>query len=44
MEGEGQDRRIPLLEEVFQAFPQMPINVDIKVDNEVLMKKVSIET
>ncbi|XP_035826727.1 lysophospholipase D GDPD1 isoform X2 [Aplysia californica] len=40
MYGEGEDQRIPLLEEVFRDFPHMPVNVDIKVDNELLMQKV----
>ncbi|XP_060051759.1 lysophospholipase D GDPD1-like [Erinaceus europaeus] len=35
---EGTDNRIPLLKEVFEAFPNTPIN---KVNNNVLIKKVS---
>ncbi|CAL1539255.1 unnamed protein product [Lymnaea stagnalis] len=38
--GEGTDRKIPLLEEVFQQFPDMAINIDIKVDKDELMQKV----
>ncbi|XP_012868542.1 PREDICTED: glycerophosphodiester phosphodiesterase domain-containing protein 1 [Dipodomys ordii] len=37
---EGKDTRIPLLEEVFEAFPNTPINIDIKVNNNTLIKKV----
>ncbi|XP_045038424.2 lysophospholipase D GDPD1 isoform X1 [Desmodus rotundus] len=37
---EGKDNRIPLLKEVFEAFPTTPINIDIKVNNSVLIKKV----
>ena len=36
----GEDRRIPLLEELFQAFPQTPINIDIKIDSDELIQKV----
>ncbi|GAB1296624.1 Lysophospholipase D GDPD1 [Apodemus speciosus] len=38
---EGKDTRIPLLKEVFEAFPETPINIDIKVNNNVLIQKVS---
>ncbi|MEJ1272261.1 glycerophosphodiester phosphodiesterase domain containing 1 [Cricetulus griseus] len=38
---EGKDTRIPLLKEVFEAFPETPINIDIKVNNNVLIRKVS---
>ncbi|XP_037660685.1 LOW QUALITY PROTEIN: lysophospholipase D GDPD1-like [Choloepus didactylus] len=38
---EGKDNRIPLLKEVFEAFPNTPIDIDIKVNNSVLIKKVS---
>ncbi|NXS12121.1 GDPD1 Lysophospholipase, partial [Neodrepanis coruscans] len=38
---EGKDNRIPLLEEVFEAFPTTPVNIDIKMNNNVLIKKVS---
>lgn len=32
---------IPLLKEVFEAFSETPINIDIKVNNSVLIKKAS---
>ena len=35
------DCRIPLLESVFEAFPNIPINVDIKTNSDVLIDKVS---
>uniref|UniRef100_A0A8C5R2V2 Glycerophosphodiester phosphodiesterase domain containing 1 n=1 Tax=Leptobrachium leishanense TaxID=445787 RepID=A0A8C5R2V2_9ANUR len=35
----GEDKRIPLLKDVFEAFPETPINIDIKVNNSVLVKK-----
>uniref|UniRef100_A0A670JF00 Glycerophosphodiester phosphodiesterase domain containing 1 n=1 Tax=Podarcis muralis TaxID=64176 RepID=A0A670JF00_PODMU len=38
---EGEDKRIPLLKEVFEDFPHTPVNIDIKVNNDVLIKKVS---
>ncbi|KAG8122616.1 hypothetical protein E2320_018105 [Naja naja] len=38
---EGEDKRIPLLQEVFEAFPHTPVNIDIKVNNDLLIKKVS---
>ncbi|KAL7986924.1 hypothetical protein Chor_005843, partial [Crotalus horridus] len=38
---EGEDKRIPLLQEVFEAFPHTPVNIDIKVNNDQLIKKVS---
>ena len=34
-------RRIPLLETVFQNFPDMRINLDIKVHNDELIRKVN---
>ncbi|KAG1951435.1 lysophospholipase D GDPD1 [Pimephales promelas] len=37
----GDDKRIPLLREVFEAFPNTPVNIDIKVNNDTLIKKVS---
>ncbi|KAG8431212.1 hypothetical protein GDO86_019238 [Hymenochirus boettgeri] len=37
----GKDRRIPRLEEVFQRFPNKPINVEIKEEDPELIKKVS---
>ena len=35
------DCHIPLLESVFEAFPDIPINVDIKTNCDVLIDKVS---
>uniref|UniRef100_A0A8C5QR22 Glycerophosphodiester phosphodiesterase domain containing 3 n=1 Tax=Leptobrachium leishanense TaxID=445787 RepID=A0A8C5QR22_9ANUR len=37
----GRDHHMPLLEDVFQRFPEMPINVEIKEENGELIKKVS---
>ncbi|XP_062408741.1 lysophospholipase D GDPD1 [Sardina pilchardus] len=37
----GDDKRIPLLREVFENFPTTPVNIDIKVNNDTLIKKVS---
>ncbi|KAK7088555.1 lysophospholipase D GDPD1-like [Littorina saxatilis] len=37
----GDDRRIPLLKDVFEEFPSMPINVDLKVDNDRLRTEVN---
>uniref|UniRef100_A0A3P9IMW2 Glycerophosphodiester phosphodiesterase domain containing 1 n=1 Tax=Oryzias latipes TaxID=8090 RepID=A0A3P9IMW2_ORYLA len=37
----GEDKRIPLLRDIFDAFPNTPVNVDIKVNNDKLIKKVS---
>lgn len=37
----GDDTRIPLLQDVFDAFPNTPINIDIKANNDTLIKKVS---
>lgn len=37
----GDDKRIPLLSEVFENFPTTPVNIDIKVNNDTLIKKVS---
>lgn len=36
----GEDKRIPLLRDVFEAFPKTPVNIDIKVNNDTLIKKV----
>lgn len=33
--------KIPLLEEIFEKFPTHHVNVDIKVDNDTLIEKVS---
>ncbi|XP_061924166.1 lysophospholipase D GDPD1 isoform X1 [Entelurus aequoreus] len=35
----GEDKRIPLLKDVFEAFPQTPVNIDIKVNDDTLIKK-----
>ncbi|XP_067221890.1 lysophospholipase D GDPD1 [Chanodichthys erythropterus] len=37
----GDDKRIPLLRDVFEAFPTTPVNIDIKANNDTLIKKVS---
>ncbi|CAK6957800.1 lysophospholipase D GDPD1 [Scomber scombrus] len=37
----GNDKRIPLLRDIFDAFPNTPVNIDIKVNNSTLIKKVS---
>lgn len=34
------EERIPLLESVFKAFPQQPINIDIKDNDDELIDKV----
>jgi hypothetical protein len=39
--GKPEERRFTLLEDVFKNFPKVPINIDIKVDNDLLIKKVS---
>lgn len=36
----GDDKRIPLLRDVFEAFPNTPVNIDIKANNDTLIKKV----
>ncbi|KAL0272589.1 UNVERIFIED_CONTAM: hypothetical protein PYX00_005505 [Menopon gallinae] len=36
-----EERKFPLLEEVFRNFPNIPVNIDIKVDNDKLIKEVS---
>lgn len=36
-----EDRRFALLREVFEAFPTIPINIDIKVNDDRLISKVS---
>lgn len=40
MKGTGTDRRMPLLDEVFEAFPHIPMNIDIKDDDDALIEKV----
>ncbi|KAM3615845.1 uncharacterized protein V6R79_008639 [Siganus canaliculatus] len=37
----GEDKRIPLLTDIFDAFPNTAVNIDIKVNNDTLIKKVS---
>ncbi|KFD55365.1 hypothetical protein M513_03705 [Trichuris suis] len=36
-----EERRIPLLEEIFQSLRYLPINIDIKQDDEILINEVS---
>lgn len=37
-----EEAKIPLLKEVFEKFPKVAINIDIKVDNDLLISKVEI--
>uniref|UniRef100_A0A4W5PED3 Glycerophosphodiester phosphodiesterase domain containing 3a n=1 Tax=Hucho hucho TaxID=62062 RepID=A0A4W5PED3_9TELE len=37
----GTDRKFTLLEDVFRKFPKMPVNIEIKEDNGLLMEKAS---
>uniref|UniRef100_A0A8C8VLJ0 Glycerophosphodiester phosphodiesterase domain containing 3 n=1 Tax=Pelusios castaneus TaxID=367368 RepID=A0A8C8VLJ0_9SAUR len=37
----GSDHHIPSLEEVFQKFPNVPVNVEIKQDDDELIQKVA---
>lgn len=37
---ENVDRRIPLLREVFERFPNTPINIDLKENDDELIEKV----
>uniref|UniRef100_A0A4W4GTY0 Glycerophosphodiester phosphodiesterase domain containing 3b n=1 Tax=Electrophorus electricus TaxID=8005 RepID=A0A4W4GTY0_ELEEL len=39
--GTGQDRRFTLLEDVFKKFPKIPINIEVKENNDLLIEKVS---
>lgn len=39
----GDDKRIPLLRDVFEAFPNTPVNIDIKANNDTLIKKVRVD-
>ena len=39
--GKEEERRVALLKEVFEAFPHIPINIDIKINNDELITKVS---
>lgn len=36
----GKDRKFVLLEDVFKKFPNMPMMVEIKENNDLLIKKV----
>ena len=38
----GEDKCIPLLRDVFDAFPNTPVNIDIKANNNTLIKKVRV--
>ncbi|XP_054289648.1 lysophospholipase D GDPD1-like isoform X2 [Macrosteles quadrilineatus] len=40
--GSEEDRRIPLLSDVFQEFPKIPINIDIKMNNDKLINEVDV--
>ena len=40
----GEDRQIPLLEEVFKEFQKTPVNVDIKINDDKLIEKVKIKS
>ncbi|XP_061074322.1 lysophospholipase D GDPD1 isoform X2 [Conger conger] len=37
----GEDKHIPLLRDVFEAFPHTPVNIDIKANDDTLIRKVS---
>ena len=37
-----EEAKIPLLSDVFEKFPKIAINIDIKVDNDTLISKVII--
>ena len=39
--GIEEERKFPLLSEVFKNFPKFPINIDIKVNNDRLIQEVS---
>jgi hypothetical protein len=38
----GEDRRFPLLREVFEKFPEMPIYIDIKINNDALIREAGV--
>lgn len=40
-EGFRKPHKIPLLEDIFNNFPNTPINLDVKLNNDNLIKKVS---
>ncbi|XP_014259050.1 lysophospholipase D GDPD1-like [Cimex lectularius] len=35
------ERRIPLLDEVFERFPSIPINIDVKANNDLLIREIN---
>lgn len=37
----GSDRQMPLLRDLFEAFPDMPVNIDVKINNDDLIEKVN---
>lgn len=39
--GKEEERKIALLKEVFEEFPNVPINIDIKINDDRLIQKVS---
>ncbi|XP_026290726.1 lysophospholipase D GDPD1-like [Frankliniella occidentalis] len=39
--GNIEERRIPLLKEVFESFPNIPINIDIKCNDDILIQEVN---
>lgn len=39
--GPNTDRKIPLLREVFEKFPEVPMNIDVKANDEELLCKVA---
>lgn len=39
--GPNTDRKIPLLREVFEKFPEVPMNIDVKANDEELLCKVT---
>jgi len=40
-ENNDESRRIPLLKEVFERYPTVPINIDIKENNDILIQQVN---
>ena len=40
--GKSEDRKFTLLKEVFELFPNLAINIDIKIDNDELIHKVNM--
>ncbi|XP_076325400.1 lysophospholipase D GDPD1-like [Tachypleus tridentatus] len=37
----GKDRKIPLLQDIFAKYPDIPINIDIKTNNDILIKETN---